>query len=213
MHRVLQIFSAPSNGFIHRGITAAALLLLTSPDKPVASGVEAMLGEEASRCSACRLAIVQAGALPAIIGKLSSQAVLQTPSGALQAVVSLAADSKDHAQAVADAGAVPVLYQILKKGCSPAKVEATRALLSIMEINTTERARVADAGVLPVLVACLDDGNTDLVRQAVLALCAFMQNPREGYAAPILDSNAIPRLLRLIQTDCGSFVDNAARAL
>ncbi|KAK7232264.1 hypothetical protein SO694_00030320 [Aureococcus anophagefferens] len=73
--------------------------------------------------------------------------------------------------AIAEAGGIPLLVDLVRDGSADAKWHAARVLGAIALGNDTNRILVAEAGAIPPLVELLRDGSAVAKAEAAWALC------------------------------------------
>ena len=100
---------------------------------------------------------------------------------------------------IAEAGAVPLLVELLRDGSAEAKLTVARALhfLTFPHYAAGNRVLIAEAHGIPPLVALLRDGNADAKLEAAAALRHLAYNHMNQLLIP--EAGGIPPLVDLLR--------------
>ncbi|CAD5325021.1 unnamed protein product [Arabidopsis thaliana] len=167
-----------------------------------------------------RVAIAEAGAIPLLVGLLS------TPDSRIQehsvtALLNLSI-CENNKGAIVSAGAIPGIVQVLKKGSMEARENAAATLFSLSVIDEN-KVTIGALGAIPPLVVLLNEGviptltrlltepGSGMVDEA-LAILAILSSHPEGKAI-IGSSDAVPSLVEFIRTGSPRNRENAAAVL
>ena len=118
---------------------------------------------------------------------------------------------------IAEAGAVPLLVELLRDGSAEAKLTVARALhfLTFPHYAAGNRVLIAEAHGIPPLVALLRDGNADAKLEAAAALRYLAYNAANKVL--IAEAGGIPLLVDLMRdrstTDANQWAACALRHL
>ncbi|KAH8061477.1 hypothetical protein JL722_4104 [Aureococcus anophagefferens] len=82
----------------------------------------------------------------------------------------------DNAVLIAEAGAIPLLVELLRDGTASGKEKSARALCSLAGNNRANQVQIVAAGAIPPLVELLRDGSAEAKLQAATALCYLAFN-------------------------------------
>ncbi|XP_010412596.1 PREDICTED: U-box domain-containing protein 13-like [Camelina sativa] len=145
-----------------------------------------------------RVAIAEAGAIPLLVGLLS------TPDSRIQehsvtALLNLSI-CENNKGAIVSAGAIPGIVQVLKKGSMEARENAAATLFSLSVIDEN-KVTIGALGAIPPLVVLLNEGTQRGKKDAATALfnlCIYQGNKGKAIRAGV-----IPTLTRLL-TEPGS---------
>ena len=127
--------------------------------------------------------------------------------------------------AIANAGGIAPLVELLRDGSAEAKAQAAEALAVLM-FNVDNRALIAEAGGIPLLVELLRDGTVGAKWSAAFALGKLAYDNAEGSGLAqelgtfvsneanqdlIAEAGAIPLLVQLLRDDGNWEAQGAAR--
>ncbi|KAJ9178273.1 hypothetical protein P3X46_010170 [Hevea brasiliensis] len=155
-----------------------------------------------------RVAIAEAGAIPLLVGLLS------TPDSRIQehAVTALLNLSicEDNKGSIISAGAVPGIVHVLKKGSMEARENAAATLFSLSVVDEN-KVTIGSSGAIPPLVTLLSEGTQRGKKDAATALfnlCIYQGNKGKAVRAGV-----VPTLMRLLTERGGGMVDEALAIL
>ncbi|GLU02376.1 hypothetical protein SLE2022_196280 [Rubroshorea leprosula] len=155
-----------------------------------------------------RVAIAEAGAIPLLVGLLS------TPDSRIQehAVTALLNLSicEDNKGSIISSGAVPGIVQVLKKGSMEARENAAATLFSLSVVDEN-KVTIGASGAIPPLVTLLGEGTQRGKKDAATALfnlCIYLGNKGKAVRAGV-----VPTLMRLLTEPGGGMVDEALAIL
>ena len=98
--------------------------------------------------------------------------------------------------AIANAGGIAPLVELLRDGSAEAKAQAAEALAVLM-FNVDNRALIAEAGGIPLLVELLRDGGPHGKQEAAAALRILSRN--NANKALITEAGGIPLLVQFLR--------------
>ncbi|VVB11143.1 unnamed protein product [Arabis nemorensis] len=155
-----------------------------------------------------RVAIAEAGAIPLLVGLLS------TPDSRIQehsvtALLNLSI-CENNKGAIVSAGAIPGIVQVLKKGSMEARENAAATLFSLSVIDEN-KVTIGALGAIPPLVVLLHEGTQRGKKDAATALfnlCIYQGNKGKAIRAGV-----IPTLTRLLTEPGSGMVDEALAIL
>ncbi|KAL9831425.1 U-box domain-containing protein 13 [Arabidopsis thaliana] len=155
-----------------------------------------------------RVAIAEAGAIPLLVGLLS------TPDSRIQehsvtALLNLSI-CENNKGAIVSAGAIPGIVQVLKKGSMEARENAAATLFSLSVIDEN-KVTIGALGAIPPLVVLLNEGTQRGKKDAATALfnlCIYQGNKGKAIRAGV-----IPTLTRLLTEPGSGMVDEALAIL
>lgn len=155
-----------------------------------------------------RVAIAEAGAIPLLVGLLS------TPDSRIQehAVTALLNLSicEDNKGSIISSGAVPGIVHVLKKGSMEARENAAATLFSLSVVDEN-KVTIGASGAIPPLVLLLSEGTQRGKKDAATALfnlCIYQGNKGKAVRAGV-----VPTLMRLLTEPGGGMVDEALAIL
>ncbi|KAH7526427.1 hypothetical protein JRO89_XSUnG0056400 [Xanthoceras sorbifolium] len=155
-----------------------------------------------------RVAIAEAGAIPLLVGLLS------TPDSRIQehAVTALLNLSicEDNKGSIVSSGAVPGIVHVLKKGSMEARENAAATLFSLSVIDEN-KVTIGASGAIPPLVTLLSEGTQRGKKDAATALfnlCIYQGNKGKAVRAGV-----VPTLMHLLTEPGGGMVDEALAIL
>ncbi|KAJ7980869.1 RING-type E3 ubiquitin transferase [Quillaja saponaria] len=155
-----------------------------------------------------RVAIAEAGAIPLLVGLLS------TPDSRIQehAVTALLNLSicEYNKGSIVSSGAVPGIVHVLKKGSMEARENAAATLFSLSVIDEN-KVTIGCSGAIPPLVTLLSEGTQRGKKDAATALfnlCIYQGNKGKAVRAGV-----VPTLMRLLTEPGGGMVDEALAIL
>ena len=138
--------------------------------------------------------------IPALVRDLSSRKRTAQAAAALALCRLADGASGQTLDAIAAAGAVPALVQLMLRGQpgGPEKMRAAEALMGLVEDEGEQRcAAVAAAGGIPALLALLEPGSSGEHTASALAWLAHNSPQR---AAAVVAASGVPRLLCMLQS-------------
>lgn len=154
-----------------------------------------------------RVAIAEAGAIPLLVGLLS------TPDSRVQehAVTALLNLSicEENKGSIISSGAVPGIVLVLKKGSMEARENAAATLFSLSVVDEN-KVRIGASGAIPPLVTLLSEGTQRGKKDAATALfnlCIYQGNKGKAIRAGI-----VPTLMKLL-TEPGTGMTDEALAI
>ncbi|KAI3416270.1 protein hexamerization [Globodera pallida] len=116
----------------------------------------------------------------------------------------------DDAMHAADAGAVPLLVNLLQSPNLEVRKQTVRALANIACFATVEDVhKIVEAGAVPLLVNLLKSPNMQLCEYTILALNGIAYDK----AREVVEAGAVPPLVKLLQSPNMKVCENAAAAL
>jgi len=130
---------------------------------------------------------------------------------AAQALAALGA-SVDNQAAIVEAGALPLLVDLLKNCREGAREQAVRALWQLSRHNAENKDQIARAGAIEPLVHLLLQDRTPLRALACGLLGSLAMNNPENKLG-IAKAGALPTIVSLLDSPLPSHVDQATRAL
>ncbi|KAA0067706.1 U-box domain-containing protein 13-like [Cucumis melo var. makuwa] len=155
-----------------------------------------------------RVAIAEAGAIPLLVGLLS------TPDSRVQehAVTALLNLSicEDNKGSIISSGAVPGIVLVLKKGSMEARENAAATLFSLSVVDEN-KVRIGASGAIPPLVTLLSEGTQRGKKDAATALfnlCIYQGNKGKAVRAGV-----VPTLMQLLTEPGTGMVDEALAIL
>jgi GGDEF domain-containing protein len=140
-----------------------------------------------------------------------SGATDQAKAAAASSLWDLAMESAEHRTALADAGAIPVLVDLLKIGSAGGKEMAAGVLASLAVNAENMVTAIPQAGAIPALVDLLKSGSAEGKLQAAGALWNLANNDANCTAIP--SAGAIPALVSLLRSGDLEGKENAAGTL
>uniref|UniRef100_A0A183C7S4 Importin subunit alpha n=1 Tax=Globodera pallida TaxID=36090 RepID=A0A183C7S4_GLOPA len=158
--------------------------------------------------------------LPVLVNCLKStdEKLLVETAGALANIADREARDKsmlhnglfDDAMHAADAGAVPLLVNLLQSPNLEVRKQTVRALANIACFATVEDGhKIVEAGAVPLLVNLLKSPNMQLCEYTILALNGIAYDK----AREVVEAGAVPPLVKLLQSPNMKVCENAAAAL
>ncbi|KAK3270961.1 hypothetical protein CYMTET_20666, partial [Cymbomonas tetramitiformis] len=137
---------------------------------------------------------------------------LEQREKAANVLATLADDNQNgHRQAIAEAGAIPPLVQLLRDGSAEAKGNAAGALRNLSGDAGCAQA-IAEAGAIPLLVQLLRNGSAEAKEKAAVTLGNLSANSNDRRQA-IAEVGAIPLLVQLLRDGNVEAKEMAAGAL
>ncbi|KAG2673499.1 hypothetical protein I3843_13G081800 [Carya illinoinensis] len=155
-----------------------------------------------------RVAIAEAGAIPLLVGLLST-ADSRTQEHAVTALLNLSI-CEDNKGSIISYGAVPGIVYVLKKGSMEARENAAATLFSLSVVDEN-KIRIGNSGAIPPLVTLLSEGTQRGKKDAATALfnlCIYQGNKGKAVRAGV-----VPTLMRLLTEPGGGMVDEALAIL
>ena len=159
---------------------------------------------QADRCSG-----ISSDSLNSLVKDLRNFAATEAQEKAASELKDLARDD-DNKIAIANAGAIPLLVQLLRDG-TPLAREVAAGALHRMAGNDDNKIAIATAGAIPPLVQLLRDG-TPLAREVAAGALHRMAGNDDNKIA-IAKAGAIPLLVRLVSSGTPLARESAVGAL
>ncbi|KAM7527794.1 hypothetical protein LguiB_031204 [Lonicera macranthoides] len=155
-----------------------------------------------------RVAIAEAGAIPLLVGHLSTPDS-RTQEHAVTALLNLSI-CEDNKGSIISSGAVPGIVHVLKKGSMEARENAAATLFSLSVVDEN-KIIIGSSGAIPPLVTLLSEGTQRGKKDAATALfnlCIYQGNKGKAVRAGV-----VPTLMRLLTEPQGGMVDEALAIL
>ncbi|XP_010253199.1 PREDICTED: U-box domain-containing protein 13-like [Nelumbo nucifera] len=155
-----------------------------------------------------RVCIAEAGAIPFLVGLLSTTDP-QTQEHAVTALLNLSI-CEDNKGSIISSGAVPGIVHVLKKGSMEARENAAATLFSLSVVDEN-KVTIGAFGAIPALVTLLGEGSQRGKKDAATALfnlCIYQGNKGRAVRAGV-----VPTLMRLLTEPGGGMVDEALAIL
>ncbi|KAG6789309.1 hypothetical protein POTOM_005401 [Populus tomentosa] len=155
-----------------------------------------------------RVAIAQAGAIPLLVGLLSTPDP-RIQEHAITALLNLSI-CEDNKGSIVSAGAVPGIVHVLKKGSMEARENAAATLFSLSVVDEN-KVTIGFLGAIPPLVTLLSEGTQRGKKDAATALfnlCIYQGNKGKAVRAGV-----VPTLMCLLTETGGGMVDEALAIL
>ncbi|KAF5198975.1 U-box domain-containing protein [Thalictrum thalictroides] len=154
-----------------------------------------------------RVCIAEAGAIPLLVGLLSTSDS-GTQEHAVTALLNLSI-CEDNKGSIIFSGAVPGIVHVLRKGSMEARENAAATLFSLSVVDEN-KVTIGSSGAIPALVTLLSEGSQRGKKDAATALfnlCIYQGNKGRAVRAGV-----VPTLMRLL-TEPGGMVDEALAIL
>ncbi|KAJ4978365.1 hypothetical protein NE237_009145 [Protea cynaroides] len=174
-------------------------------DQRVAAGELRLL---AKRNADNRVCIAEAGAIPLLVGLLSTSDP-GTQEHAVTALLNLSI-CEDNKRSIVSSGAVPGIVHVLRKGSMEARENAAATLFSLSVVDEN-KVTIGASGAIPALVTLLGEGSQRGKKDAATALfnlCIYQGNKGRAVRAGL-----VPTLMRLLTEPGGGMVDEALTIL
>lgn len=155
-----------------------------------------------------RVAIAEAGAIPLLVGLLSTPDS-RTQEHAVTALLNLSICDNNKGSIISS-GAVPGIVHVLKKGSMEARENAAATLFSLSVVDEN-KITIGALGAIPPLVTLLSEGTQRGKKDAATALfnlCIYQGNKGKAVRAGV-----VPTLMRLLTEPGGGMVDEALAIL
>ncbi|KAJ9189143.1 hypothetical protein P3X46_000473 [Hevea brasiliensis] len=155
-----------------------------------------------------RVAIAEAGAIPLLVGLLSTPDT-RTQEHAVTALLNLSI-CEDNKGNIMSSGAVPGIVRVLKKGSMEARENAAATLFSLSVVDEN-KVIIGSSGAIPPLATLLSEGTQRGKKDAATALfnlCIYQGNKGKAVRAGV-----VPTLMRLLTEPGGGMVDEALAIL
>ncbi|KAG6762150.1 hypothetical protein POTOM_032637 [Populus tomentosa] len=155
-----------------------------------------------------RVAIAEAGAIPLLVGLLSTPDC-RTQEHAITALLNLSI-CEENKGSIVSAGAVPGIVHVLKKGSMEARENAAATLFSLSVVDEN-KVTIGSLGAIPPLVTLLSEGTQRGKKDAATALfnlCIYQGNKGKAVRAGV-----VPTLMRLLTETGGGMIDEALAIL
>ncbi|XP_065865615.1 U-box domain-containing protein 13 [Euphorbia lathyris] len=155
-----------------------------------------------------RVAIAEAGAVPLLVGLLSTPDS-RTQEHAVTALLNLSICDNNKGSIIS-AGAVPGIVHVLKKGSMEARENAAATLFSLSVLDE-HKVTIGSSGAIPPLVTLLSEGTQRGKKDAATALfnlCIYQGNKGKAVRAGV-----VPTLMHLLTEPGGGMVDEALAIL
>eukprot|EP00250_Pteridium_aquilinum_P008496 c17992_g4_i1 orf=112-2082(+) len=181
-------------------------LSLGEPDvQRAAAGELRML---AKRNTENRVCIAEAGAIPHLVGLLSSQDP-RTQEHAVTTLLNLSIYDGNKGAIIAS-GAINPIVEVLKTGSMEARENAAATLFSLSVVDEN-KVTIGASGAIPALVRLLCDGTVRGKKDAATAL--FNLSIYQGNKARAVRAHVIPPLMQLLRDPSSDMVDEALAIL
>ncbi|GAB2276798.1 hypothetical protein Dimus_011513 [Dionaea muscipula] len=157
-----------------------------------------------------RVCIAKTGAIPLLVGLLSSQDS-RTQEHAVTALLNLSIHEANKS-VIVDVGAIPDIVQVLKKGSMEARENAAATLFSISVIDDN-KVTIGAAGAIPPLIDLLRCGTPRGKKDAATAI--FNLLIYQGNKVRAVKAGIVPALMQLLKDvgPGGGMVDEALAIL
>ncbi|KAF8397496.1 hypothetical protein HHK36_016413 [Tetracentron sinense] len=155
-----------------------------------------------------RVCIAEAGAIPLLVGLLSTPDP-RTQEHAVTALLNLSI-CENNKGSIISSGAVPGIVHVLKKGSMEARENAAATLFSLSVVDEN-KVTIGASGAIPALVTLLNEGNQRGKKDAATALfnlCIYQGNKGKAIRAGV-----VPTLMRLLTEPGGGMLDEALAIL
>ncbi|KAF5195784.1 Ring-type e3 ubiquitin transferase [Thalictrum thalictroides] len=162
----------------------------------------------AKRNSDNRVCIAEAGAIPLLVGLLSSPDP-RTQEHAVTALLNLSIHEPNKGNIV-NAGAIPDIVEVLKNGSMEARENAAATLFSLSVIDENKVA-IGAAGAIPALINLLCQGSARGKKDAATAI--FNLSFYQGNKVRAVRAGIVAPLMRLLMDSGGGMVDEALAIL
>ncbi|KAF8402886.1 hypothetical protein HHK36_010978 [Tetracentron sinense] len=158
----------------------------------------------AKRNATNRVCIAEAGAIPLLVGLLSTPDP-RTQEHAVTALLNLSI-CVNNKGSIISFGALPGIVHVLKKGSMEARENAATALFSLSVVDEN-KVTIGGSGAIPALVTLLSEGSPRGKKDAATALfnlCIYQGNKGRTVRAGV-----VPTLMRLLTEPGEGMVDEA----
>lgn len=162
----------------------------------------------AKRNAENRVCIAEAGAIPRLVGLLSSKDE-RTQEHAVTALLNLSIHESNKGTIVT-AGAIDPIVEVLKNGSMEARENAAATLFSLSVVDEN-KVTIGGSGAIPALVSLLRDGTLRGKKDAATAL--FNLSIYQGNKARAVRANVVPPLMQLLADPSSEMVDEALAIL
>ncbi|KAM1276990.1 hypothetical protein ACFX13_030144 [Malus domestica] len=181
------------------------LMSVNPEDQRSAAGEIRLL---AKRNADNRVAIAEAGAIPLLVGLLSTPDS-RTQEHAVTALLNLSI-CEDNKGSIISSGAIPGIVHVLKNGGMEARENAAATLFSLSVVDEN-KVRIGASGAIPPLVKLLSEGTQRGKKDAATALfnlCIYQGNKGKAVRAGVVST-----LMKLLTEPGGGMVDEALAIL
>lgn len=141
-----------------------------------------------------RVCIAEAGAIPLLIGLLSSED-LKTQEHAVTALLNLSINDNNKG-VIVNSGAINPIVQVLMNGSKEARENAAATLFSLSVVDEN-KVTIGNLGAIPALVDLLKDGTSRGKKDAATAL--FNLSIYQGNKARAVRAGVVPPLMGLLR--------------
>lgn len=141
-----------------------------------------------------RVCIAEAGAIPLLIGLLSTED-LKTQEHAVTALLNLSINDANKG-IIVNAGAIKPIVEVLKNGSKEARENAAATLFSLSVVDEN-KVTIGSLGAIPALVDLLKDGTARGKKDAATAL--FNLSIYQGNKARAVRAGVVPPLMDLLR--------------
>eukprot|EP00249_Psilotum_nudum_P019222 c27150_g3_i1 orf=767-2713(+) len=162
----------------------------------------------AKRSAENRVCIADAGAIPLLVGLLSTED-LRTQENAVTALLNLSIHDNNKG-AIVQAGAIGPIVEVLKHGHMEARENAAATLFSLSVVDEN-KVTIGATGAIPALVDLLRDGSSRGKKDAATAL--FNLSIYQGNKARAVRAGVVGPLMNLIVNPISGMVDEALAIL
>ncbi|KAM1115637.1 hypothetical protein TB2_006158 [Malus domestica] len=181
------------------------LMSVSPEDQRSAAGEIRLL---AKRNADNRVAIAEAGAIPLLVGLLSTPDS-RTQEHAVTALLNLSI-CEENKGSIITSGAIPGIVHVLKNGGMEARENAAATLFSLSVVDEN-KVRIGASGAIPPLVTLLSEGTQRGKKDAATALfnlCIYQGNKGKAVRAGVVST-----LMKLLTEPGGGMVDEALAIL
>ncbi|XP_009353694.2 U-box domain-containing protein 13 [Pyrus x bretschneideri] len=181
------------------------LMSVSPEDQRSAAGEIRLL---AKRNADNRVAIAEAGAIPLLVGLLSTPDS-RTQEHAVTALLNLSI-CEENKGSIISSGAIPGIVHVLKNGGMEARENAAATLFSLSVVDEN-KVRIGASGAIPPLVTLLSEGTQRGKKDAATALfnlCIYQGNKGKAVRAGVVST-----LMKLLTEPGGGMVDEALAIL
>ncbi|CAK9206532.1 unnamed protein product [Sphagnum jensenii] len=155
-----------------------------------------------------RICIADAGAIPLLVGLLSTQD-LKTQEHSVTALLNLSINDNNKG-AIVNAGAINPIVEVLKTGSKEARENAAATLFSLSVVDEN-KISIGNSGAIPALVDLLKTGTSRGKKDAATAL--FNLSIYQGNKARAVRAGVVAPLLELLEDANAGMVDEALAIL
>ncbi len=155
-----------------------------------------------------RICIADAGAIPLLVGLLSTRD-LKTQEHSVTALLNLSIND-DNKGAIVNAGAINPIVEVLRTGSKEARENAAATLFSLSVVDEN-KISIGSSGAIPALVDLLKTGTSRGKKDAATAL--FNLAIYQGNKARAVRAGVVAPLMELLEDASAGMVDEALAIL